>query len=112
MKARHLILAIHDYYLQKLDDQQHDSQLRRDEYTARCINEEDVWTLDYLDLMHLQPILEAFDDDVSGFVTIQEVNHFTTSRPQGWRYAHYRLWVKPANPCLQSAALACLLGDW
>ncbi|KAI0741196.1 hypothetical protein C8Q76DRAFT_710506 [Earliella scabrosa] len=89
VKARHLILAIHDYYLQKLDDQRHDSQLRRDESAARCINEEDVWTLDYLDLMHLQPILEAFDDDVSGFVTIQEVNHFTTSRPQGWSLLHW-----------------------
>ena len=35
--------------------------------------------------MRLQPILEAFDDDASGFITITEMNHFTTSKPEEWR---------------------------
>ena len=82
MKARHLALAIHDHYLQKLDDKYHGIKTEG----ARLIDENDVWTLQYIDLMHLQPIIEAFDADASGFVTIQEVNQFTTSRPQGWRY--------------------------
>ena len=34
----------------------------------------------------LQSIAEAFDDDSSGFVTIAEVNQFTSSRPKDWRY--------------------------
>ncbi|KAI0759985.1 hypothetical protein BD413DRAFT_266792 [Trametes elegans] len=82
VKARHLVLAIHDYYMQRLDDQ------RRAEASGstspRAIPERDLWALECIDLMHLQPIMEALDNDVSGFVTIQEVNYFTTSRPQGW----------------------------
>ena len=81
MKARHLVLAIHDHYLQKVDDKNHGIRTEG----ARPIDEDDAWTLQYIDLMHLQPIIEALDADTSGFVTIQEVNQFTTSRPQGWR---------------------------
>ena len=81
MKARHLVLAIHDHYLQKVDDKNHGIRTEG----ARPIVEGDAWTLQYIDLMHLQPIIEALDADTSGFVTIQEVNQFTTSRPQGWR---------------------------
>ncbi|KAI0766998.1 hypothetical protein C8Q74DRAFT_1369868 [Fomes fomentarius] len=80
VKARHLVLAIHDYYLQQIDDQRHSYQ----DVAARRISEDDIWAVDYLDLMHLQPLNEALDEDASGFVTIQEVNQFTTSRPQGW----------------------------
>lgn len=36
--------------------------------------------------MRLQPISEAFDDDASGFITVNEANTFTTSRPLDWRY--------------------------
>ncbi|KAJ7779541.1 hypothetical protein B0H14DRAFT_2631247 [Mycena olivaceomarginata] len=32
-----------------------------------------------------QAISEAFDDDASGFVTVAEVNAFTTARPLDWR---------------------------
>ncbi|KAJ6561062.1 hypothetical protein DFH09DRAFT_1160351 [Mycena vulgaris] len=45
---------------------------------------EDRWTLVYINLAHLQPILEAVDDDGSGFVSIKEANDFATSRPPGW----------------------------
>ena len=55
----------------------------------RRISDDDAWTLRYLDLMHLQPIIEALDDDASGYVTIQEVNQFTTLRPMGWRYDQF-----------------------
>jgi Ca2+-binding EF-hand superfamily protein len=29
--------------------------------------------------------MEAFDDDASGFITISEMNHFTSSKPDKWR---------------------------
>ena len=45
------------------------------------------WTLEWITLTRLQPIIEAFDDDGSGFITVQEVNAFTTARPKNWRYA-------------------------
>lgn len=45
----------------------------------------DAWTLIHLSIIHLQPLSEAFDDDVSGFVTVAEANAFTTLRPLEWR---------------------------
>ncbi|KAH9942219.1 uncharacterized protein BXZ73DRAFT_41008 [Epithele typhae] len=80
VKARHLVLAIHDYYMQKLDDLQRIIKSNRD----RPMNAADEWTLNYIDLMHIQPIIEALDEDASGFVSISEVNRFTISRPKGW----------------------------
>ena len=80
VKARHLVLAIHDYYLQKLEDWK-----RGDPSPGHPLSESDVWAVEQLDLMRLQPIMEALDEDASGFVTIQEVNQFTNARPQDWR---------------------------
>ena len=42
------------------------------------------WAVGYINIGRAQSILEAFDDDNSGFVTVSEVNHFTRSRPLGW----------------------------
>ena len=50
----------------------------------------DAWAIKFVDVMWVRPILEAFDDDASGFITIAEVNTFTSSRPVGWRLvSHY-----------------------
>lgn len=84
VKARHVVLAIHDYYTQRLDDQQRALDRRSQQQLA--ISENELWALEYIDLMHLHHISEALDSDSSGFVTIQEVNRFTVSRPRGWRY--------------------------
>lgn len=48
------------------------------------INPSDHWTLDYLDIAHLQPILEAIDDDGTEFISIKEANTFAVQRPKGW----------------------------
>jgi hypothetical protein len=45
----------------------------------------DAWAMKYIDIMRVQPILEAIDDDASGFITIGEMNRFTSSRPIDWR---------------------------
>jgi hypothetical protein len=45
----------------------------------------DAWAIKYIDIVRLQPILEAIDDDASGFITIEEMNQFTSSRPRFWR---------------------------
>ena len=47
----------------------------------------DSWALKYINIGRTRSILEAFDDDASGFVTVDEVNRFTRSRPLGWRCA-------------------------
>lgn len=47
----------------------------------------DEWTNEFIELLYLQRIKEAFDEDGSGFVTIREVNKFTEMQPTslGWR---------------------------
>jgi hypothetical protein len=52
----------------------------------------DAWAIKFIDAMWIQPILEAIDDDASGFINITEVNEFTSSRPVEWRSVshHFR----------------------
>lgn len=46
------------------------------------------WALKYIDATWLQSIMEAFDDDASGYVTIVELNRFADAKPENlnWRY--------------------------
>ena len=52
---------------------------------AGTISSSDKWALRYISVNYARNILEAFDEDASGFVTIKEVNDFTRSRPLDWR---------------------------
>ena len=45
----------------------------------------DDWAFEFINAKYLQPIMEAFDDDASGFVTLTEVENMFTSLPTGWR---------------------------
>jgi hypothetical protein len=45
----------------------------------------DQWALQYIGINYVRSILEAFDDDASGFVTVKEANNLTRSRPPDWR---------------------------
>ncbi|KAJ2935948.1 hypothetical protein H1R20_g1144, partial [Candolleomyces eurysporus] len=45
---------------------------------------DDEWALEYIDVVHLDPIVEAIDDDFSGFISIHEANRFAVARPKGW----------------------------
>ncbi|ESK82998.1 hypothetical protein Moror_11766 [Moniliophthora roreri MCA 2997] len=56
---------------------------------AGSISAEDRWALQYITIQRLQPLTEALDDDVSSFVTITEVNTFTTARPLSWSLSHW-----------------------
>lgn len=47
----------------------------------------DSWAVKYINIGRARSILEAFDDDAGGFVTTNEVNNFTRSRPLDWRCA-------------------------
>ena len=44
-----------------------------------------AWALQFVNVTRLQPILEAIDDDTTGFITIAEMNRFTSSKPDDWR---------------------------
>ena len=83
MKARHFVLALRDYYLEKLSETRGAFDLGLSLIASS--SNPDAWAIKYINLTWVQPILEAFDDDTSGFITIAEVNTFTSSRPVGWR---------------------------
>ncbi|KAJ7315149.1 hypothetical protein DFH08DRAFT_422699 [Mycena albidolilacea] len=115
VKARHFIVAVQDYFLQKYnrEDQKMDAAVRNaaeglsgpsspalstasaatDEpppsaLVARAIEArtaqrelQDRWAINYFTLTRVRPILEAFDDDGSGWISVLEANTFTSSRP-------------------------------
>lgn len=76
----------------------------------------DDWAFEFINAKYLQPIMEAFDDDGSGYVTYQEVNEFVEERPAelGWRYIFllsYKLRaIHLSEPFLQPPALGSVLG--
>ena len=78
------MLAFRDYYLEKLTSEA--QGVRGVSSTAISTSQDpDAWAIKFIDVTRLQPILEAFDDDASGFITITEMNRFTSSRPIEWR---------------------------
>jgi hypothetical protein len=83
VKARHFVLALRDYYLEKLTSE--NGVLDMGTVSISNSTDPDAWAIKYIDVMWVQPILEAFDDDASGFITVAEVNRFTSSRPVDWR---------------------------
>lgn len=78
----------------------------------------DDWAFEFINAKYLQPIMEAFDDDGSGYVTYQEVNEFVDLRPAelNWRYGflttyfHYNV-AKRDPSVTQSPPLGSLLGS-
>jgi hypothetical protein len=48
--------------------------------------ESDAWVLKHINVAHVQPLIEAMDEDGSGFISVQEANKFALSRPKGMRY--------------------------
>lgn len=52
---------------------------------AKSEDVDDDWALHYIDVVHLDPLVEAIDDDFSGFISIHEANRFAVARPKNWR---------------------------
>lgn len=92
MKARHFVLGLHDYYTGSLsatapalgiiDSYSSFSTTTSDISVA--LTKPDRWALTYINIAHVQAILEAVDDDGTGFISVAEVNTFAASRPEGW----------------------------
>ena len=77
MKAHLFVLTLQDHYRDKFEQATH----------APGPASTDQWALKYLSAQGLGPVMEAFDDDASGYVTITEVNKLMELRPPslGWR---------------------------
>jgi len=68
-------MTLKDYYVEKTSGE------------TGTIKGPDSWAIGYINIGRARSILEAFDDDASGFVTVSEVNNLTRLRPRDWRYA-------------------------
>ncbi|KAF9447895.1 hypothetical protein P691DRAFT_705894 [Macrolepiota fuliginosa MF-IS2] len=117
VKARHFVLALRDYFTDQFNGvtypttpsipvalppspNKHSSAAA----TGRIVDAErlnghitpsDQWTLEHINITHLQPILEAIDDDGTGFISIKEANTFAVQRPKGWTLLHWlAFWAK------------------
>ena len=80
MKARLFVMTLRDHYRDKADN------IAMSSFILGPAG--DDWAFEFINAKYLQPIMEAFDDDGSGYVTYQEVNEFVDSRPAelSWRY--------------------------
>ena len=95
MKARHFVLALRDHYFEKLSET--GGAVDVGPSLIASSSNPDAWAIKYVSLTWVQPILEAFDDDASGFITISEVNAFTSSRPVGWRLVSHLFEPVPSH---------------
>ncbi|KAF8529737.1 hypothetical protein BU17DRAFT_36437, partial [Hysterangium stoloniferum] len=98
VKARHFVMNIREHFHEKWNvgspaDTTPDAVVTHEKHP------DDEWALAYINTLRLQPISEAFDDDASGFITLAEVNTFTTSRPSGWSLPHWiAYWAGVVRP--------------
>ena len=93
-------MALKDYYVEK------------NSKGSGSVTGPDSWALKYINIGRVPKILEAFDDDASGFITTNEVNTFTQSRPLGWRCASpHRVSTVICSSGPQSSPLVSLLGN-
>ncbi|TBU25683.1 hypothetical protein BD311DRAFT_780186 [Dichomitus squalens] len=83
VKARLFVLTLQDHYRDLFDNMAHAAN------PDAIANDE--WALEYLGHSYLRPLMEAFDDDGSGYVSITEVNKLMDMRPSslGWSIPHW-----------------------
>jgi hypothetical protein len=101
------VLALREHYLEKPSEKEGYHSMGT--IKASSPPDPDAWAMKFIDVMWVQPILEAFDDDASGFISVTEVNAFTSSRPDDWRFVSCHSKLIPSDG-LQLAALVGLLG--
>ncbi|TFY62376.1 hypothetical protein EVG20_g6725 [Dentipellis fragilis] len=89
VKARHLVLAVHDHFTEQRQTRRPANGSLPEDTDAVKTNTSDEWALEYINIIRIQPLIEAMDDDVSSFVTISEVNAFTRARPVDWSLPYW-----------------------
>ena len=85
MKGREFILTLWDYFQEKFAE--------KTDLTAQGVgwSSTDKWAFKFIDAPYLQPILEAIDDNASGYIRVSELNDFIASKPKDWRYGYLTL---------------------
>lgn len=99
VKAKHFVMSLREYFAERYDYSMYGQNIYMDQEASNAagvdgetqnsslppIKLEDQWALQYINITRIRPLLEALDEDSSAFITVKEVNVFTSSRPQGWR---------------------------
>ena len=108
VKANHFVMALHDHFTQRRYSMSGAQKLSspgppnlsdekpvpaKEENETNATNSDlppfdvkDQWTLRYISAHLVRPLIEVLDEDMSSFVTIDEVNAFTAACPAEWRY--------------------------
>lgn len=94
VKARTFVLNLHDYYADQRNGMSSSLieasglpsplPMRTSQLPSPRRKADDGWALEYINAAYVQSILEAVDDDGTGFISIKEVNTFVEERPAGW----------------------------
>ena len=91
VKARTFVLNLHDYYADQRNrvgrtgsPLQTPPSARSSHVSSPKKKVDDGWALEYINAAYVQSILEAVDDDGTGFISVKEVNTFVEERPAGW----------------------------
>ncbi|KIJ51711.1 hypothetical protein M422DRAFT_244046 [Sphaerobolus stellatus SS14] len=101
-KAQHVVLAIRDFYIEKLQqlasvDNVSSVKIETDD-SKDVAQSSEIPKRTRVQLAEapavapkdrLCPLLEALDPDCSGFITINEINEFTSARPKDWSLPHW-----------------------
>jgi hypothetical protein len=103
------VLALRDHYFEKFSG--NERILGMGSSAINGSSDPDSWAIKFIDVMWVRPILEAFDDDASGFITVAEVNAFTSSRPVEWRLVSH-CFESISSHKFQLASLVGFLGCW
>jgi hypothetical protein len=77
VKAVQFVHALEEHYLA--------SRMKKDsEDDTQQSDKGDEWTIDYLDVDHVRPILEAIDEDGTNYISVYEVDRFSKFKPKQW----------------------------
>jgi Ca2+-binding EF-hand superfamily protein len=77
------VLSLRDHFLETLTPEHEDTSGKS--VAESSTENPNAWAIRYINTAQLQRMMEAIDDDASGFISIAEMNRFTNSRPRGWR---------------------------
>ncbi|KAJ7056360.1 hypothetical protein C8F01DRAFT_1372891 [Mycena amicta] len=98
VEVRNFVLALNDYYADQFEPAE-EAGMHESAATSEAGSrppsptspvhdppaaQDDRWTLAYINVAHIQPISEAVDDDLSGFISSKEANTFAAQRPENW----------------------------
>lgn len=95
--------TLHDYYVAQYSDSSFlDSHLNspaapgstaedqavalREAFSAAKQRAAERWALKHINVTNIVPLMEVFDGDASGYVSVWEANQVASLRPNNWRY--------------------------